>query len=85
MSYFDPKIYNDEALNEENKEKMALYDLAIEDVNTAIANVELPQISPKIDELIEDLANTIFDKLIEYLKRSRLEMLVHLIDGQKEQ
>lgn len=85
MFYADERVYNDAALTEEHKKQIAFYDYAVHEVQNADACIDFEPISPKIDALIDDFKSAVMAKVLEYLRVSRLELLVSLIDDQQEE
>lgn len=84
MSYYNPEYYNDEALNEENKDRVWFYDHAIEMVKAAKDNIAFERLTPTMDKILEEFKDAVVDEIIRFLELDRLELLVSLIDGQEE-
>ena len=86
MSYYDPEVYNFEALNDENKDKVISFDLAVKALENFKEDVdeEYADIPEKLRELFIELAEDVIDRALGSLAYERLELIVSLVDGQSE-
>ena len=86
MSYYDPEVYNFEALNDENKDKVISFDLAVKALKCFKENVdeEYEDLPEKLRELFVEFAENVIDRALNSLVYVRLELIVSLVDGQTE-
>lgn len=88
MSYFDPKVYNDDALKPEDKKWMQAYDFAVEDALNKVFIIDdmmgLMADESTIGKIKKEVAEEVFEHLETYLKMQRMEQLVSIIDNYGE-
>ena len=83
--YFDMDYYTDDKLNPDNARTIEGYDMAIEEVETAKANildVYYGKMPKALEELTEQMIDEICDKVVDYLKTHRDEIVVSMIGNQ---
>lgn len=91
MSYFDPTIYNDEALNEEERNLIAMYDLAMHDAGNKgfiiddMLGFEDAVNMTTIEKIQREIAEQTIDAVIAYMESKRLETIVGLLDSRAEE
>lgn len=92
MSYFDPNVYNYEALKPEDQKLLDIYDLAIEDalnrgfiIDDAMELSLDPEEDTTIDGIRREVAEEVFEHLEQHLTVQRLELIVSIIDGYPEE
>ena len=87
MSYFNMDFYTDDKLNADNERIVRGYYIAVDEIETAKANLlevyygEMPK---ALEALTEQMIDEIRDKVIDYLKLHRNEIVVSLIDNQEQ-
>ena len=86
MSFYDPKAYNDSALNEDELGLIRMYDYAIEDAGNkefiidAILGLDDEEGSIFV-QMQREVASKTIDAVIEYLQTKRQEMIVAWLDA----
>lgn len=92
MSYFDPNVYNYEALKPEDQKLLDIYDLATEDalnrgfIIDDVMELSLdPEEDTTIDRIRREVAEEVFEHLEQHLTVQRLELIVSIIDGYPEE
>ena len=89
MSYYDPKYYNYDALSEQQKRLVDVYDMAIEDAgNKGFIVDDLMGLGDDADILTKikrEVAEETIDAVVSYLSLQRLEMIVSLLDSAGEE
>lgn len=92
MSYFDPNVYNYEALKPEDQKLLDIYDLATEDalnrgfiIDDAMELSLDPEEDSTIDRIRREVAEEVFEHLEQHLTVQRLELIVSIIDGYPEE
>ena len=89
MSYYDPKYYNYDALSEQQKRLVDVYDMAIEDAeNKGFIVDDLMGLGDDADILTKikrEVAEETIDAVVSYLSSQRLEMIVSLLDSAGEE
>lgn len=92
MSYFDPNVYNYEALKPEDQKLLDIYDLATEDalnrgfiIDDAMELSLDPEEDTTIDRIRREVAEEVFEHLEQHLTVQRLELIVSIIDGYPEE
>lgn len=92
MSYFDPNVYNYEALKPEDQKLLDIYDLATEDalnrgfiIDDAMELSLDPEEDTTIDRIRREAAEEVFEHLEQHLTVQRLELIVSIIDGYPEE
>lgn len=84
MSYFDPEVYNFEALKPEDQKLIKMYDFAVDDAMNrefVIDELTAGDHDTLIGKLKEEIANEAFDILEKYLECQRMEQIVSMIDN----
>ena len=88
MSYYDPKTYNYEALNDADKKVIDIYDTATEDalnrehVIGDIMGIRGGEDADYLDKIRKEIAGQVFDAIEEHLAIQRQEMIVSLLDAE---
>ena len=83
MSFYDPDVYNDKALNEDERKLIAMYDFAIDDAGNKehiikdMLGLDDNDILTKIQR---EVAEKTIDEVVEYMKRQRMELIVSWLD-----
>lgn len=89
MSYYDPKYYNYDALSEQQKRLVDVYDMVIEDAgNKGFIVDDLMGLGDDADILTKikrEVAEETIDAVVSYLSSQRLEMIVSLLDSVGEE
>lgn len=87
MSYFDPNVYNYEALKPEDQKLLDIYDLATEDalnrgfiIDDAMELSLDPEEDSTIDRIRREVAEEVFEHLKQCLAVQRLELIVSIMD-----
>ena len=92
MSYYDPNFYNDDALNEEERKLIKIYDMAIENASNkdfiiddlmALGSDEGEYST--LDKIKREIAGEAIDCVIEYMNLQRMELLVSMLDNRPEE
>lgn len=87
MSYFDPNVYNYEALRPEDQKLLDIYDLATEDALNGERIIHdhmgLPldlEEDTTIDRIRREVTEEVFEHLKQCLAVQRLELIVSIMD-----
>ena len=88
MSYFDPNVYNYEALKPEDQKLLDIYDLATEDalnrgfiIDDAMELSLDPEEDSAIDRIKREMAGGVFDGIEKYLASQRMMLIVSIMDN----
>lgn len=88
MSYFDPNVYNYEALKPEDQKLLDIYDLATEDalnrgfiIDDAMKLSLDPEEDSTIDRIKREMAGGVFDGIEKYLASQRMMLIVSIMDN----
>lgn len=88
MSYFDPNVYNYEALKPEDQKLLDIYDLATEDalnrgfiIDDAMELSLDPEEDSTIDRIKREMAGGVFDGIEKYLASQRMMLIVGIMDN----
>ena len=87
MSYFNPEIYNYEALKPEHQRLIDFYDIATQDALNRDFIIEDKMglfsdgMGTVIDKMKREVAEEVFDAIEEYLDIQRLELIVSIMDN----
>ena len=88
MSYFDPNVYNYEALKPEDQKLLDIYDLATEDalnrgfiIDDAMELSLDPEEDSTIDRIKREMAVGVFDGIEKYLASQRMMLIVSIMDN----
>lgn len=88
MSYFDPNVYNYEALKPEDQKLLDIYDLATEDalnrgfiIDDAMELSLDPEEDSTIDRIKREMAGGVFDGIEKYLASQRMMLIVSIMDN----
>lgn len=88
MSYFDPNVYNYEALKPEDQKLLDIYDLATEDalnrgfiIDDAMELNLDPEEDSTIDRIKREMAGGVFDGIEKYLASQRMMLIVSIMDN----
>lgn len=88
MSYFDPNVYNYEALKPEDQKLLDIYDLATEDaLNRGFIIDDAMELSldleedSTIDRIKREMAGGVFDGIEKYLASQRMMLIVSIMDN----
>lgn len=88
MSYFDPNVYNYEALKPEDQKLLDIYDLATEDalnrgfiIDDAMELSLDPEEDSTIDRIKREMAGRVFDGIEKYLASQRMMLIVSIMDN----
>lgn len=88
MSYFDPNVYNYEALKPEDQKLLDIYDLATEDalnrgfiIDDAMELSLDPEEDSTIDRIKREIAGEVFDGIEKYLASQRMMLIVSIMDN----
>ena len=87
MSCFNMDFYTDDKLNADNARAIACYDMAVDEVETAKANileVYYGKMPKALEALTTQMIDEICDCVIAYLKNYRDEIVVSMIDEQEQ-
>ena len=88
MSYFDPEIYNYEALKPEHKRLIDVYDMAKEDAlnRDFIIEDKMGLLDDKsiIGRMKREIAEEVFDSIEEYLEVQRLEIIASIMEDDED-
>lgn len=85
MSYYDPAIYNYEALNTEQKIIVDAFDIAVEAVENKEYIIDelmgLRKGSDILDSIRREIAGETIDAVLDYLECNRIELIVGLLES----
>ena len=85
MSYFNPEVYNFEALKPEDQKLIRMYDFAVEDALNKDFIIDdmmgLMGDDSTIGKIKREVAEEVFENLREYLGMQRMEQIVSIIDN----
>lgn len=88
MSYFDPNVYNYEALKPEDQKLLDIYDLATEDalnrgfiIDDAMELSLDPEEDSTIDRIKREMAGGVFDGIEKHLASQRMMLIVSIMDN----
>lgn len=86
MSYYNPEVYNYEALKPEDRRLVDVYDFAVgEALNREFIMDDRMGLMTEKDTIIgqmkREIAEEVFDCIEEYLAIQRLELIVSLMDS----
>ena len=91
MSYYDPKVYNDDALNEDEKKLIAMYDFAIDDAGNKefiiddLMGLYSDENEDTLIKIQREIASKTIDAVIQYLQSQRMEFIVSWLDSRPEE
>lgn len=85
MSYFDPEVYNFEALKPEDQKLIRMYDFAVEDALNKDFIIDdmmgLMGDDSTIGKIKRETAEEVFEHLRTYLEMQRMEQIVGIMDS----
>ena len=92
MSYFDPEVYNYEALKPEHKQLIDIYGVAEEDaLNRDYIIDDVMGLGSLgggresvIDRMKREIAEEVFDAIEEYMESQKLQHIVSIMDNDED-
>ena len=84
MSYFDPDLYNYDALKDEDKKLIRYFDFAVETVENKdfiIEDLLGVDGDSTLDTIKREIAEETLDAALEYLASQRMELIVSMMDN----
>ena len=91
MSYYDPKIYNDDALTPEERKMIGVYDLAIHDAGNkdfiidGMLGYEDKLNASTLEQIKREIAEEPIASVVAYMQTKRLETIVAWIDSRADE
>ena len=91
MSYYNPDIYNYEALKPEDKKLLDVYDMAVRDAANKdfiiedMMGLHSQETKTLLGRIKREVAEEVFEKIVEYLAMQRMELIVGIVDNYPEE